>query len=439
MQRLVCGAVLAVCVALPVSASAGTIVPRRDSASEVVLRARAATTTVTQSITTGDTAPPACPQLPATRDPSNPLALATAPGGDPLTGAQFFVDGPTHGDAAGEIARLLGIDSSVPVGNYLSAFPDSESWQTFLDTTVKTKLPTVSPSVRREVELLEKIASEPEAQRISSGASGGSSAAITYFTNKLFCHNFTADPGGVPIVSTYFMHETLGGCPSTAQIDSYMPVFKQRVDATVQATGSRPVVYLLELDAIGSTACIRAHGSLPAWERMLRYEVDRMATLPHAVVYIEGGYADATTPDQAAQILNAVDIGRVRGFFTNDTHIDWTINEVKYGEAISRLTHGAHFVINTAQNGNGPKLNPHPASQGIEDLCNPPGRGLGPRPTTSTGFPGVDAFLWTHVPGNSSGRCNGGPASGTFWPARAIELAANANERLGPDDPSRPY
>ncbi len=76
------------------------------------------------------------------------------------------------------------------------------------------------------------------------------------------------------------------------------------------------------------------------------------------------------------------------------------------------MTHGAHFVVNTAQNGQGPLLNKHPPQQGVEDLCNPPGRGLGPRPTTSTGFPHVDAFLWTHVPGNSSGSCNGGPPSG---------------------------
>jgi hypothetical protein len=56
--------------------------------------------------------------------------LAKAPGSNPLSGASFFVDGPTHGAAAGEIARLLGIDSNVPVGQYLPAFPDSESWAT---------------------------------------------------------------------------------------------------------------------------------------------------------------------------------------------------------------------------------------------------------------------------------------------------------------------
>jgi endoglucanase len=84
-------------------------------------------------------------------------------------------------------------------------------------------------------------------------------------------------------------------------------------------------------------------------------------------------------------------------------------------------------------------LNKHPKSQGVEDLCNPPGRGLGPATTTSTGFPDVDAFMWTHIPGNSTGTCNGGPSSGMFFPSYAEGLAALANGKLGPGYPSQPY
>jgi endoglucanase len=43
----------------------------------------------------------------------------------------------------------------------------------------------------------------------------------------------------------------------------------------------------------------------------------------------------------------------------------------------------------------------------------------------------VDAYLWTGVPGNSAGSCNGGPPAGTFWSARAIGLAARASNRIG--------
>ena len=50
---------------------------------------------------------------------------------------------------------------------------------------------------------------------------------------------------------------------------------------------------------------------------------------------------------------------------------------------------------------------------GNEVLCNPPGRGLGPKPTTDTGFPNVDAFAWLDNPGGSSGACvPGAPPAG---------------------------
>ena len=149
---------------------------------------------------------------------------------------------------------------------------------------------------------------------------------------------------------------------------------------------NRPAVYLLELDGIGSSGCVRKMGSLGIWEADLRYEVSKISSLPHTVVYLEAGYSDANGPRYTARVLNAAGVGTIRGFWTNDTHLNWTISEIKWGDKVSRLTHNAHFVINTAQNGNGPKKNPHPVTQGNEDLCNPPGRGLGPRPTTDTGF-----------------------------------------------------
>jgi endoglucanase len=372
------------------------------------------------------------------RDPSNPLMLAAAPGSNPLSGASFFVDGPTHGAAAGEIARLLGIDSNVPIGQYLPAFPDSESWATFKQQ-VAGMLPD-HPDVAGKVNLLEKIADEPETQRFSNAVEHGTISGLADFARKLFCHNFTADPGTVPIINTYFLHGVLGGCPTTNQIDAYMPLFKQRVNTVVARTGNRPVVYLLEFDAVGSSSCIfKSESAGSAWEAALKYEVDQFAKLPHAVVYVEAGYSDGNSPPYTANVLNHIDIRKIRGFFTNDTHNEWTSNEIKWDEQVSRMTDGAHFVVNTSSNGRGPLLNKHPHSQGVEDLCNAPGRGLGPRPTTATGFANVDAFLWAHVPGNSSGSCNGGPPSGTWWPALAETLAANANGQLGPGYPSAPY
>ena len=369
------------------------------------------------------------------RDPSNPLALPNPPGPNPLTGANFFVDGPAHGAAAGAIARLLGRDPA--------SFADDYSWAEFqqqiLDSASVQQRLNADPGLASKVRDLEKIAVEPEPQRFSAYAQGGTPKGEYSQAIKIFCHNMTADPGTIPIVNTYFLHPAAGACPTPARLRAAGALFRARIDAIARATGTRPAVYLLELDGIGSSGCVRKMGSLSIWEADLRYEVEKISSLPHTVVYLEAGYSDANGPRYTARVLNAAGVGTIRGFWTNDTHLNWTINEVKWGEKVSRLTHDANFVVNTAQNGNGPKKNPHPVTQGNEDLCNPPGRGLGPRPTTETGFQHVDAFLWSSPPGNSSGPCNGGTASGTFWTARAIQLATHANGRLGPGYPSEPY
>jgi endoglucanase len=366
-----------------------------------------------------------CGGNPSPRDPANPLGLSQAPGSNPLNGAHFFVDGPRHGPAAGAIAKLVGKDPN--------SYPDSYSWATFYGDLQR------SGSLNNEINLLAKIASQPEVQRFSAYSQGGTPSGIAAQVQKILCGNLTADPGAIPVINTYFLHPAVGGCATTAQVNAAAPRFKSQIDAMASANGDHPAVYLLELDALGSSSCFQRQGSLSAYEGLLRYEVDKMAALPHAVVYVEAGYSDANSVSYTAKALNAVDVGKIRGFYTNDTHLNWTINEVNWAEKISKQTHGAHYIVSTADNGNGPKLNAHPVSQGIEDLCNPPGRGLGPAPTTQTGFPHGDAFLWVHEPGNSSGSCHGGTPSGSFWDARAVDLASHANNRLGPKYPSRPY
>jgi hypothetical protein len=370
---------------------------------------------------------------PAQRDPSNPLDLPQAPGANPLAGAHFFVPGPAKGSAARTIAQLLGLN------------PDNiavdESWATFAQKLAFGRLHDKlvgNPKLAREVAQLSKIASQPEAQRFSSYSWGGGPGAIFKQAEKVFCQNLSADPGSIPIINTYFLHATLGGCPTPAQVHAYDPVFHRRVDEMAAATDRRPAVYLLELDALGSSSCVRKMGSLSAWEADLRYEINAMSALPHTVVYVEGGYSDSNSVGYTAKVLNAIGVSKIRGFFTNDTHEAWTSMEARWATAIAKRTHGAHFIVDTADNGRGPRLNHNKVKYGVEDLCNPPGRGLGPRTTTDTGFAFADAWMWTHPPGNSSG-CGGGPAGGVFWPARAEGEAARANNQLGPGFPSQPY
>jgi hypothetical protein len=369
-----------------------------------------------------------------TRDASNPLALPQSPGANPLTGARFFVSGPAHGGAAGAIAKLLGLKPTSMSG--------SESWATFKQSVNGGKLHKKlvgHKGLAHKVMELEKIANQPEVQRVSAYSWGGTPSGIFKQTQKLLCQNHKADPDSIMILNSYFLHPAAGNCPSSGQLNAKYGLFQGRVNAMADAIAQRPVVLLLETDALGTSSCIAHKGALGTWEKFLSYEIGEMASLPHAVVYVEGGYSDSNSVNYTARALNKIGIRRIRGFFTNDTHLNWTIKEVRWATKVSNRAHGAHFIVNTAQNGRGPKLNRYPARQGIEDLCNPPGRGLGPQDTTKTGFKLADAWMWTSPPGNSSGHCGGGPASGSFWTARAIGLAGRANSRLGPGYPSRPY
>jgi endoglucanase len=377
---------------------------------------------------------------PARRNPSNPLNLPVAPGSNPLHGAQFFVDGPAHGPAAGAIARLVGLDPR--------RLPDSLSWAKFLlrlQTGRFARKLARNPGLAHKVHLLEKIASQPEVNRFSLYSGGGGPGAIYGQVRKILCHNVAADPGAIPIFTTFFLYQA-GYCESASQILANRPTFERQVHEVAKGIDRRPAVMLLELDAIGASRCMQSTGALPYWEADIRYEVDTLEALPHTVVYVEGGYADGNPPGYTASVLRAVDIHRIRGFFTNDTHEDWTIDEIRWAQRVSRLVGGTHFIVNTATNGHGPLVPRNRARYGNEILCNPPGRGMGPAPTTTPIDPrthrvisGTDAFVWTAPPGNSSGPCNGGPPAGTFWTSKALGLAAHANGQLGPGYPSEPY
>ena len=294
--------------------------------------------------------PSTCPDpYPAARDPANPLALPTPPGADPLNGAAFFVDGPRHGEAAAAIARMLGIDPT--------RYRDGLSWARFKARLAHGRLHrklTRNRALARKVARLEMIADQPEAQRFSLYSEGGGPGAIFAQVQRIFCHNMTADPGTVPIITTLFLYQA-GYCETSSEIAAHRPTFERQVDEMVAGIEHRPAVMLLELDAVGSSSCMARNGALAEWEADIRYEINRVSALPHTVVYIEGGYSDAARPAYTARVLRAVGVRNIRGFFTNDTHMNWTANEIRWGEKVSALTGGSHFIINTADNGRGPR------------------------------------------------------------------------------------
>ncbi|WP_037972731.1 glycoside hydrolase family 6 protein [Streptomyces sp. NRRL WC-3742] len=104
-----------------------------------------------------------------------------------------------------------------------------------------------------------------------------------------------------------------------------------------------------------------------------------------------------------------------------------------------------HFVVDTSRNGKGAWKPPAGKYTGDPQIwCNPPGRGIGDRPTADTGTPLVDAYLWIKTVGQSDGQCNRSvpgatadpeygtvdPPAGTWWPEQARTLVGNATPAL---------
>lgn len=202
-----------------------------------------------------------------------------------------------------------------------------------------------------------------------------------------------------------------------------------------RAVGSRRVVIAFEPDSIGTLECLvpsRRDDRL----RLLRYGVNRLSQLPNATVYLEAGASDWEPARATARKLRRIGIGKVRGFMVNVTHFDWTVNNIRYGYEVSRRVGGKPFIVSTAYNGRGPvhlKAVIGGRHRRLNVWCNPRMRGLGPPPTASTGYPGVDAFMWIGRPGYSAGACNGGPLPvGAWWLRRALMFSRYATDWLRP-------
>jgi endoglucanase len=147
---------------------------------------------------------------------------------------------------------------------------------------------------------------------------------------------------------------------------------------------------------------------------------------------------------------------------------------LRYATMLGATTPTARFIIDTSRNGHGPLDGtqyaaapydqPATVTAGLTsgNWCNPPGAGLGLRPTANTGVALLDAYLWVKIPGESDGSCDiaGGarawdytaydpwgltgdaqnqfdplwgivdPDAGLWFPQQALQLAQNATPPL---------
>ncbi|KLL09818.1 glycoside hydrolase family 6 protein [Protofrankia coriariae] len=205
-----------------------------------------------------------------------------------------------------------------------------------------------------------------------------------------------------------------GGLPDAG---SYR-AFTRKVAAGI---GHRNAVIVLEPDSLAQLDHL-GHAEQEERYQLLNDAVDVYGGLSGTSVYLDGANCGWTDAPVIADRLERAGVQRARGFAVNVSNYYHTQDEVARADVISGLTGGSHFVVDTSRNGRGP------ASGDLKDAwCNPPGRGLGITPTTDTGNPRADAFLWIKVPGASDGECGrNNPSAGTWWPAQADELVRNA-------------
>jgi endoglucanase len=199
-------------------------------------------------------------------------------------------------------------------------------------------------------------------------------------------------------------------------------------DDLARAIGTDRVVIAYEPDSLGTLECHKKSRRDDRL-RLLRYGVGALSRNPNATIYIEAGASDWQGAKRMAPKLRAVGIAKVRGFMLNATHYDWTRNNIRYGLQLSRLVGGKHFIINTAENGRGGIHRRLSNGRRLTIWCNPPKRGLGPPPTTSTSNPMVDAYLWVNRPGYAQS-CQHRPIA--WYLPRALSYAKHATNWEAP-------
>jgi endoglucanase len=227
--------------------------------------------------------------------------------------------------------------------------------------------------------------------------------------------------GAMPVLAVYGIpHRDCGSFAAGGL--STAADYRGWIDGIASGLGPSPAAVILEPDALAMADCLSGDQRQERFD-LIRYAVDTLTRDPAAAVYIDGGHSRWVSAEEMANRLNQVGVAKARGFSLNTANFYTTDEEIGYGEAISALTNGSHYVIDTSRNGAGP------APDSPLNWCNPSGRALGTPPTTATAGAHADAYLWIKRPGESDGTCDRGePQAGSFINKYAIELADNAGQ-----------
>ena len=297
------------------------------------------------------------------------VAATGAAASSPLSGLSFYTDPDSTATVAAASAAAADPDSAAAATLARLAEQPSAIWL----------LPEAYP--------LDTVQADVTAIADAAEAVGQTPVFVVYGIPDRDCGNFSA-----------------GGLSETD--------YPTWVSSIAAALTLRASVVILEPDALSlATEC----GNVDQRVQQIQQGITTLApTL--ATVYLDAGHSDWLAPATAADLLNRAGVQSVRGFATNVSNYNDSAAEQAFGEAVSALTDGAHFIVDTSRNGRG----------GNGEWCNPTGRALGTTPEATTDGGLRDANLWVKEPGESDGTCNNGPAAGEWWNERALELAAAA-------------
>jgi endoglucanase len=327
------------------------------------------------------------------RDPENVLGYAQPTDGDPLQNVQWYVFGDQS--AAGQAAE-----------RYKHSHP---AWAKAFDV----------------------LANTPGSGSMRFWMWNQPVASIAATVEKWFADAEETQPNTTVQLSMYnLVHGNIAPSKIKSRYEKWITQF-------AKGLGNFRAVLYLEEDALITMPRV-ARSQRKVREAEIAYAVKALEQDPHVVVYIDAGASDTlVTPKKYAQMLKAADVAQSQGFSVNTTHHEWLTSEMHFGQEIAGYLHGAHFVVQSGSSGRGPHLNPHPKTQGIEDLCNAPGLGLGPL-TLRTGYKYVDGLLWyANVGFTANIPCHDGePGLAEFWPTYAYQIIKRrVNHVTGPKMP----
>jgi len=188
------------------------------------------------------------------------------------------------------------------------------------------------------------------------------------------------------------------------------------IERFARGIGEDTPIIIYEPDALPQSTLLSEEEK--AWRlELMKDSLQILTNNCNGLVYIDVGHSSWLEPEIVSELLGKISNPKVRGFAINSSNYRTTKECVKWGRKILTYRPNDYFVIDTSRNGNGPLDN---------EWCNPPGRALGEPPTCNTSHPHCDAYLWIKIPGESDGKCNGGPKAGMFWVKQAEELIKNS-------------